>query len=148
MKRADTLAAAGKAVADRGLNYGSPEDNFERIARRWNVCLENIGYGVRRETVYGMLPRRLTAADVASMMIDVKLARLENSPDHADSWIDIAGYAACGAEVSIAGEPAHIEHPRGSFHSHDQVSRERDALPKMQEQPYSFYRNTIEDCKR
>lgn len=92
MKRADVLSAAGKAVADRGLNYGQPEDNFERIARRWNVHLQNRG------------TRALTGADVAVMMVDVKLARLENDPTHADSWIDIAGYAACGSEC--AGERA------------------------------------------
>jgi hypothetical protein len=30
----------------------------------------------------------------------VKIARLANSPDHMDSWIDIAGYAACGGEIA------------------------------------------------
>jgi hypothetical protein len=58
-------------------------------ARRWNAHLENTG----------MPDFKLTAVDVAMMLIDVKLARLENDPAHADSWIDVAGYAACGAEV-------------------------------------------------
>jgi hypothetical protein len=88
MKRADVLSAAGKAVADRGINYGQPEDNFARIARRWNAHLQNVGRS------------QLTATDVAIMMADVKLARLENDPTHADSWIDLAGYAACGSECA------------------------------------------------
>ena len=101
MTRAEILDKALKAVGDRGLNYGKPEDNFARIARRWNVHLQNIGYGV--VDIHGTGRRELDGADVASMMIDVKLARLENDATHADSWIDIAGYAACGSEC--AGDP-------------------------------------------
>jgi hypothetical protein len=32
-------------------------------------------------------------------MIAVKLARLKTSPDHIDSWVDLAGYAAIGGEL-------------------------------------------------
>jgi len=28
------------------------------------------------------------------MMIQLKLARIKTSPEHADHWIDVAGYAA------------------------------------------------------
>ena len=42
----------------------------------------------------------LTAADVAMMCALLKIARLQNMPDHEDSWIDLAGYAACGSEVT------------------------------------------------
>jgi len=38
--------------------------------------------------------------DVAQMMVLMKIARLENSPTHMDSWIDVAGYAACGGELA------------------------------------------------
>lgn len=92
MRRAEVLNAAAQAVADRGLNYGSPEDNFLRIARLWNAHLRNKGllaysYGVDE-------------TDVALMLAAVKMARLANDASHADSWIDIAGYAACGAECA------------------------------------------------
>jgi hypothetical protein len=86
--KAGVLDAAKAAVADRGLNYGKPEDNFGRIADLWSVHLENRG-----------IPAVL-AASVALMMVDMKQARLENDPTHLDSWVDIAGYAACGAEIS------------------------------------------------
>lgn len=103
MNRTETLHAALDAVDRRPKSYGPPEQNFDRIAARWNVHLENR---------YGDNPFGLDATDVAIMSIDLKLARLEESPDHEDSWVDAAGYAACGAEVSTT--PDELE-PRGSW---------------------------------
>ncbi len=87
----ELLETTIEAVAGRGLNYGRPEDNFERIAVRWRTHLKN------RFKVE--VP--IDAASVAMMMADMKLARLENMPEHHDSWIDLAGYAACGAEIAV-----------------------------------------------
>lgn len=87
--KASLLDAAKAAVADRGLNYGRPEDNFGRIAALWTAHLGNIGLEVV-----------LSPNDVAQMMALMKIARLENDPSHLDSWTDLAGYAACGAEIS------------------------------------------------
>lgn len=89
MNKQELLDAAKKAVGDRGLNYGRPEDNFARIARRWQVHFKN-----RYD-----LDVTIDSADVAQMMADMKLARLENDPAHLDSWTDLAGYAACGADL-------------------------------------------------
>ena len=89
MKKVELLEAATAAVGDRGLNYGTPEDNFRRIADLWNIHIAN-----RREPA-----APLSAADVAQMMVLMKIARLQNHPGHLDSWIDIAGYAACGADI-------------------------------------------------
>lgn len=83
MNRDEYLAAALQATTDRGEKYGNAADNFERIAVLWTAIL---GYEV-------------TKAHVAQMMIALKLARLCATPDHADSWVDIAGYAALGGEV-------------------------------------------------
>lgn len=88
--RAEVLDAAQAAVADRGLNYGAPEQNFERIARRWRAHLIN-RFGVD-------VP--IDGASVAIMLIDLKVARLENNPGHVDSWVDAAGYAGCGGELA------------------------------------------------
>ena len=90
MTKARCLDLAKGAVADRGLNYGKPEDNFARIAARWRTHLKN-RFGLE-------VP--VDAASVAMMMQDMKLARLENDPSHLDSWVDAAGYAACGAEIA------------------------------------------------
>jgi hypothetical protein len=35
-------------------------------------------------------------------MVGVKIARLVNDPSKADSWVDIAGYAALGSEMEDA----------------------------------------------
>lgn len=92
MTKQEVLDTAKAAVADRGLNYGSPEDNFGRIALLWLTHLEN-RYGD------GTLGWKLDAHDVAMMMVLMKVARLENDPGHMDSWVDIAGYAACGGNL-------------------------------------------------
>lgn len=78
------LAEASATVAKRGDSYGTPIDDFKRIAKMWNVLGEN--------------PQNpeFEPQDVAMFMICLKLSRLTHSPDHYDNWLDIAGYAACG----------------------------------------------------
>lgn len=85
MNRSECLDKAKEIVnGARQENYGSPEKNFANIALYWSVYLS----------------RDIKPTDVALMMVLMKLARLENKPDHEDSWIDIAGYAANGAELA------------------------------------------------
>jgi hypothetical protein len=84
------LDRARAAVIARGKAYGNPKGNFERIARRWRAHLKN-RFGV---------DVAIDAVSVALMMDDVKSARLEYQPAHADSWVDKAGYAACGGVVA------------------------------------------------
>lgn len=89
MNRSECLDKAKEIVnGARQENYGSPEKNFKEIARYWSIFLD----------------RDISATDVALMMVLMKLARLQNKPDHDDSWIDIAGYAANGAELSNRDE--------------------------------------------
>ena len=85
MRRADILTAAAQAVTvDRAATHGDLEDNFASIAAIW---------GIR-------LGCAITPAQVAIMMVDLKTVRAWGNPGHADNWIDVAGYAACGGEVS------------------------------------------------
>lgn len=70
--------------------YGSPEQNFERIARFWQAYFENTGRG----------DLKITAADVSPMMRLMKEARLCETPDHRDSFVDLVGYTLTGAEVN------------------------------------------------
>lgn len=80
------LDDVGKCVLqDRNASYGEPEDNFATIATLWNAQLG------------GRLAAPLAAHDVAVLMAHVKLARIQTSPAQRDHWIDLAGYAACGA---------------------------------------------------
>ena len=89
MNKADLLKSALDAVSDRGETYGDVKTNFKQIADFWSLHLRN-RHGAALE---------LTPGDVASMMILLKVARLAHTPDHMDSWVDIAGYSACGADV-------------------------------------------------
>jgi len=99
MTKRRLLETAIEAVADRGLNYGRPEDNFRRIARLWSTHLVNrYGDGLGVETTVAV--PTLDEHDVVQMMILMKIARLENSPTHMDSLVDCAGYAACGGEIA------------------------------------------------
>ena len=76
---------------EREKQYGSPEDSFWAIAAYWTVYLQQVGH----------LPehRELTAEDTAIMMILLKVAR-QAGRGKLDNWVDIAGYAACGAEIT------------------------------------------------
>lgn len=109
MTRAELLNAALDAVNKRPKAYGPPERNFDRIAALWNEYL-NGKFGHATNAFYSPL---LTAVDVACMMVLMKVARLEETPDHDDSWIDIAGYAACGAECAAGPVIEHEPTPAG-----------------------------------
>lgn len=96
MKREDCLKQAMTQVTGkRTQDYGTPENNFQTIADFWNVYLGS-------KLISSPDDMTLTPTDVALMMDLLKTARLISSPDHADSWVDKAGYSACGAEVSNA----------------------------------------------
>lgn len=85
MNRKEILEAAAKTVCvDRQDAYGKPEDNFALIASLWGTYL---GKGI-------------TAKDVALMMCLLKIARSKTGLHKDDNYIDLAGYAACGAEIA------------------------------------------------
>jgi hypothetical protein len=86
--RGDVLREAAELIdGERMANYGPPEKNFDRIADMWTVLTDN---------QFIFEPHH-----VATFMAAVKLARLVESPDHQDSWKDLAGYAGLGAEVTL-----------------------------------------------
>lgn len=93
MTRSECLKAAESAVnGERDEKYGKPESNFGTIAILWTTYFDRVSKG-RPYKIF-------ESCDVAAMLALVKIARLSQTPDHADSWVDLAGYAACGAEVS------------------------------------------------
>lgn len=84
MKRADILQAAEKCVTgQREQEYGSPENNFDTIAKFWSIYT---GYSI-------------TAKDVGMMMALLKIARIKSGNATEDSYVDLAGYAACTGEI-------------------------------------------------
>ena len=84
MKKIEALKAAISAVEERGENYGDVRENHQRIASLWSV----------------VLGQSVTPEQVVLCMTCLKVARLMETPDHEDSWDDIAGYGACGAEIA------------------------------------------------
>lgn len=86
------IADEAKAIVTgaRRSAYGTPEDNFARIARFWQAYFENTGRG---EVC-------ITARDISPLMRLMKEARLCESPDHRDSLVDLVGYTLTGAEIN------------------------------------------------
>ena len=85
MTRKEILEKAAEIVSGhREQDYGNPEDNFRIIANLWNAYLQD---------------RLVTEKDVAMMMALLKIARIKTGVGTEDSFIDLAGYAACGAEI-------------------------------------------------
>ena len=84
MTRKECLNAAIDAVCkDRENTYGPPEDNFKLIADLWSTYT-----GVK-----------ISPRDAAVMMILLKTARARTGTNHSDNFVDMAGYAACAAEI-------------------------------------------------
>lgn len=65
---------------DRAPKYGHPSVNYDRLARMRGIIDECED----------------PAATEVLHMLAVKLCRLIETPDHLDSWIDVAGYARVG----------------------------------------------------
>lgn len=78
------VEAEGLVNGERAAAYGHPKENFERICLLWNAYLQGC------DDRYG---DAITEKDHAIMMILVKIARLQETPDHRDSLVDICGYA-------------------------------------------------------
>ena len=73
---------------DRNAEYGEPVDNFGR----WAGACNALGY-------QGPGGRPLKPHDLAVIMGLGKLSRSVQSPDKADTWVGLAGYAAVGYEL-------------------------------------------------
>lgn len=99
--RREILQAAERCVCgDRDNQYGSPENSFKAIASMWNSYLYAKGLIENNSTEWkGIVPQ-----DVAAMMVLFKMARVATGQNKADNWVDAAGYAACGGEVSAKKE--------------------------------------------
>lgn len=96
MTRAEILDWAKAYVCgERQEDYGTPENNFRFIAELWAAYLARVC--VPQGDLVEIGPK-----DVAMMMALLKIARIGSSLEDgtADSYIDLAGYAACGGECA------------------------------------------------
>ena len=75
---------------DRNLQYGGPETTFPAIAELWTGYLRANGHNIT-----------LTAKDTALMLMLFKTGRaITSETPKADTYIDMAGYAACAGEIA------------------------------------------------
>jgi len=84
MNGPELLEHAAGVVDRRRRAYGEPVDLFEQVAQRWSLTLGT----------------KVSRAQVALCLIDLKIARLAQDPKHLDSIVDVAGYAAVLREVN------------------------------------------------
>lgn len=96
--RQQALEEAIKLICgDRNETYGGPVQNFTRGAAMMRAYM-----GDRQ--MYSF-----SATDYAAFNVIIKLARVANSPEHRDSWVDMAGYAALGLECAHTPPPVTIK---------------------------------------
>jgi hypothetical protein len=85
MTRSEILETAHLYITqDRAATHGCAEDSFADIAAMWSIYLEH----------------PVAPADVAMMMVLLKAVRFKNNPQHLDSSVDAAGYAALAGEIA------------------------------------------------
>lgn len=90
MNRKEILKTAESCVCgERERDYGTPEDNFGLIALLWSVYTGH----------------SFTSKDVAIMMCLLKIARIKTGKSM-DSFVDLAGYAACAGEIVANAIPS------------------------------------------
>lgn len=82
MKHIEIIREALGVLEPRGAVYGGVRENHDRIADIANA-------------ITGL---NLTAHNIAMVLVAVKLSRILQSPDHADSYVDAINY------LSFAGE--------------------------------------------
>jgi hypothetical protein len=92
--REEVLDLAKEATSSiRNISYGEPQDDFACTSELWE------SYLARTMQVRGRLTVR--PYDVPVMMVLLKISRLAQTPGDADHWVDMAGYAAIGAECAM-----------------------------------------------
>lgn len=98
MTRQEILDSAAQCVCgDRDQQYGGPETSFSAIADLWGCYLcHKHDLGQQK----GVGKNFISSEDVAAMMVLFKMARVATGSYKADSWIDAAGYSACGGEIA------------------------------------------------
>ena len=97
MTREEILSKAKQCVCgQREQDYGTPENNFQLIANLWSAYL----YSGEEIAEF------ITPTDVSMMMSLLKIARIKNGGGTDDSFVDLAGYAACGGELNSHSKDA------------------------------------------
>jgi hypothetical protein len=80
----DVLSTALQTIQQRDNEYGDIRPSFIRAAT----------------IASSLLDKKLTAFDIAVIMMAVKMARLAHNREHQDSWIDLTAYTAFAAQFA------------------------------------------------
>lgn len=92
--RREILQDAERCVCgDRDKTYKGPEDSFALIAELWEPI-------IRARCASPGADVTVDAVTVALLMAELKIARAATNVGRMDSWVDLAGYAACGGEIA------------------------------------------------
>ena len=84
-------AAIGAVCCEREEEYGSPADNLRLTAQLWSDYLQT----------------KVSAGDVALMMVLLKVSRVKSGRPKPDSFVDMAGYSAIAGELTLTQEAEH-----------------------------------------
>ena len=92
MKASEVLLSATDIIGKRGSIYGHPKVNQTRIALRLQMMLE------------------VPVADYQACLalVEVKLARIQESPDILDHYIDACAYLALAAELKSEEDELYV----------------------------------------
>lgn len=86
--KTEILEEANEAVASREFTHGECVENNKNIADLW--------------TAYLGMP--ITADEVATMMILLKIGRTKSRKAVKDHFVDMAGYAAIAGDIVLGGK--------------------------------------------
>jgi hypothetical protein len=92
VKATEALIDAIDIMQDRGKVYGHPRINQGRIAARL-TCLFDIP---------------ITDSQAALAMVEVKLARIAESPNYTDSYVDAIAYLAIALELATEEDELYV----------------------------------------
>jgi hypothetical protein len=89
----EILLSATDTIGNRGAIYGHPRINQTRIAMRLQLLLET----------------PITDYQACLAMVEVKLSRIQESPEHIDSYVDACAYLALAAELATENDEYLVE---------------------------------------
>ena len=92
MKATEALINAIDIMQDRGRIYGHPKINQGRIASRLSNLFD--------------FP--ISDSQAALAMVEVKLSRIQETPSHADSYIDAIAYLAIAVQLQTEADDLYV----------------------------------------
>ena len=92
MKATEALINAIDIMQDRGKVYGHPKINQGRISARLSNLFD--------------FP--ITDVQACLAMVEVKLARIQETPSHVDSYIDILAYIAIAVSLQTEADELYV----------------------------------------